>query len=236
MHTHAGHAGPIARHHQMVSAQWPSGTSGDNYPARRNAARLLDRIFRAGERTFVMIDGANISRSLRRMSFRMDFEAFKNEIESRCNLFRIGYFVSLVNQSDLDTKIPEERRINFKRVRSFVQVLGRLGYTIYSRETRVISARSEDDDQVIKGNVDVLLTCAAMDETTHVDHVVLMTGDGDFVEVVNRLKAKGKRVTVIATSWRGENGAASTSCDLRAAADAYLDLEDIFPLMQRGGE
>jgi len=65
-----------------------------------------------------------------------------------------------------------------------------------------------------KGNWDVGITIDAMNLAPSVDTVILVTGDGDFVDLVDYLKAIGKRVEVVCF-----HGAASN--ELLQVVDKY---------------
>jgi uncharacterized LabA/DUF88 family protein len=66
----------------------------------------------------------------------------------------------------------------------------------------------------------IAIDAIAMAENGKIDVVVLMSGDGDFVDLINFLKAKGIKVEVI--SFR-----AITAKELIQAANEYIDLGEM---------
>ncbi len=70
---------------------------------------------------------------------------------------------------------------------------------------------------VKKGDWDVGMTVDAFELSNKVDSLVLVTGDGDFVPLVENLKIKGTQVEVIAFGR-------SASAHLKEAADDFVDL------------
>ena len=69
-----------------------------------------------------------------------------------------------------------------------------------------------------KNSIDVKLAVDCVDASlsnTNISTFVLVTGDGDFVHLINTLRLRGKRVVVIGTSW-------STSWQLTSSADHFL--------------
>jgi len=68
-----------------------------------------------------------------------------------------------------------------------------------------------------KGDWDVGMTIDAVRLANGLDAIVLVTGDGDFVPLVEYLKNQGRQVEVIAFSK-------STSTELRESADDFVDL------------
>lgn len=69
-----------------------------------------------------------------------------------------------------------------------------------------------------KNSIDVKLAVDCVDASLsnpNISTFVLVTGDGDFVHLINTLRLRGKRVVVIGTSW-------STSWQLTSSADQFL--------------
>jgi uncharacterized LabA/DUF88 family protein len=69
-----------------------------------------------------------------------------------------------------------------------------------------------------KNSVDVKLAVDCVDASLSNPNIatfVLVTGDGDFVHLINTLRLRGKRVVVVGTSW-------STSWQLTSSADHFL--------------
>jgi uncharacterized LabA/DUF88 family protein len=71
---------------------------------------------------------------------------------------------------------------------------------------------------VQKGNWDVGIAVDAMKALPFIDVVVLVTGDGDFVDLVQYCQEQGKRVEAMAF-------ARSASGKLKEAVDIFIDLE-----------
>jgi uncharacterized LabA/DUF88 family protein len=78
-----------------------------------------------------------------------------------------------------------------------------------------------------KNSVDIKLTVDAVDYclmNPNIQSFVLVTGDGDFVHLVNSLRSRGKQVVVVGCSW-------STSWQLTSSADHFIPYDvDVDPL------
>ena len=101
----------------------------------------------------------------------------------------------------------------------FIYALKKIGYEIKVKEPK----RFYQQDRVeYKANWDmgIAIDAIAMAENGKIDVVVLMSGDGDFVDLINFLKAKGIKVEVI--SFR-----AITAKELIQAANEYIDLGEM---------
>jgi uncharacterized protein (TIGR00288 family) len=150
-----------------------------------------------GQRVGVLIDVQNLYHSAKNLhGARVNFrEILKLAISGR-NLIRVFAYV-------VRTKTGEEK--------PFFEALTKLGI-----ETRVRDLQ-EFYGGLKKADWDVGITVDAIRIAPDVDTLVLASGDGDFLQLVEYLKNRGKRIEVIAFSR-------SASTKLREAADEFIDL------------
>lgn len=95
---------------------------------------------------------------------------------------------------------------------SFINVLASIGYEVKSKTLRV------RPDGTAKGDWDMGIAIDTIAMADRLDVVVLVSGDGDFVDLVHMLKAKG----VVAEVVSFPN---NTSDDLKVAATLYMPLD-----------
>ena len=95
---------------------------------------------------------------------------------------------------------------------AFIDMLQKNGYEIKSKELRLRSDGSS------KGDWDMGIAIDAVTLADKLDIVVLVSGDGDFSELVYHLKSRG--VLVEAISFLG-----STNEDLITAVDYHIPIE-----------
>ena len=96
---------------------------------------------------------------------------------------------------------------------AFIEVLKRFGYEVKSKDLKI------RPDGTAKGDWDMGIAIDTMSMVNKLDTVVLVSGDGDFVPLVEMLKANGCRVEVY--SFRE-----STSAALIHAATHYTAIEE----------
>lgn len=150
-----------------------------------------------GQRVAVLIDVQNLYHSAKniyrsRVNFR---EILKSAVAGR-NLIRAFAYV-------VRTKTGEEK--------AFFEALTKLGI-----ETRVRDLQ-EFFGGIKKADWDVGITVDAIRISPSVDTIVLASGDGDFLQLIDYLKNQGKRVEVIAFSK-------SASSKIKEVADEFVDL------------
>lgn len=151
------------------------------------------------QRICILIDVQNLYHSAknlygRKVNFR---EILKLGIDKRKLIRAFAYVVK--------TKTGEEK--------PFFEALVKLGI-----ETR-IKELQEFYGGMKKADWDVGIAVDAIKTSPMVDTIVLVSGDGDFIPLVEYLKNQGKRTEVIAFGK-------TTSGKLKEAADEYIDLDE----------
>ncbi|NPA80964.1 MAG: NYN domain-containing protein [Thermotogae bacterium] len=82
----------------------------------------------------------------------------------------------------------------------------------------------------LKANMDMEMAIELLQTSDYLDEVVLITGDGDFIPLIDLLSKKGKRVWVIGTR-KG-----SVALELIRAGDRYMNIVDIQDYLDDNGE
>jgi len=150
-----------------------------------------------GQRVGVLIDVQNLYHSAKNLyQARVNFgEILKSAVAER-NLIRAFAYV-------VRTKTGEEK--------NFFEALIKLGI-----ETRVKDLQ-EFYGGAKKADWDVGIVIDAVRMASSVDAITLVSGDGDFISLVEYLKNQGKRVEVMAFGR-------SSSAHLKEIADEFVDL------------
>ncbi|HCM36653.1 MAG: hypothetical protein A3J30_03710 [Candidatus Wildermuthbacteria bacterium RIFCSPLOWO2_02_FULL_47_9c] len=151
------------------------------------------------QRVTVLIDVQNLYYSAKNLhGSRVNFrEIVKTAVANRKLIRAFAYVVR--------TKTGEER--------PFFDALANLGI-----ETRVKDLQ-EYYGGLKKADWDVGIAVDAIKTSGSVDAIVLVSGDGDYVPLVDYLKNQGKRVEIMAFGK-------STSSRLREVADEFIDLDE----------
>jgi uncharacterized protein (TIGR00288 family) len=152
------------------------------------------------QRVAVLIDVQNMYHSAKNLyRKKVNFaEILKMAVGERKLIRAFAYVVS--------TKTGEEK--------PFFEALTKLGI-----ETRVRELQ-EFYGGMKKADWDVGITIDAVKTAPGVDAIVLVSGDGDFIQLVEYLKNQGKRVEVMAFGK-------STSSRLREIADEFIDMGEL---------
>ena len=149
------------------------------------------------QRVGVLIDVQNMYHSAKnlyhsRVNFR---EILKAAVAGRKLIRAIGYVVT--------TETGEEK--------AFLDALEKSGIEIKSKDLQIFPGGMK------KADWDIGMAVDAIQLSDKLDSIVLVTGDGDFIPLVEYLKSRGQHVEIIAF-------AKSTSAKLRELADDFIDL------------
>lgn len=153
----------------------------------------------------VFLDIQNIQETFERQGKEVRYDALQRNIIVRLKRDAREYkFVAFVPY-----KRDDERR------QRLIDALSFMNYRVVSKMVR------ERLDGSFKANMDIEITLEILSMNPYLDEVVLVTGDGDFVALVDYLSRQGKRVTVIGL------GKGYTSVELIRACDEYLNLDEL---------
>ena len=154
------------------------------------------------ERVALFVDVQNIWKTFGKIKY----DVLLNHISKDRALIRAAAFMSYDNN--------DEGQHNFMRA------LSHLGYRVVSKQIRRMP------DGSVKGNMDLEFAIDALMLGKHLDIVTLVTGDGDFVRLVEALGYMGVRVEVIGPD-------SNTAIQLIYAADNFKNLGSIPGIIDR---
>lgn len=152
---------------------------------------------------------------------------------------RVGAFIDVQNIY-MTTRQVFQRKINFRALRDylvgqgdvvtlcaftcydpenrgqidFINFLALSGYRVVSKPIRRIG------ENMVKANMDLEMAMEVLNQAPHLDEIILVTGDGDFVPLVNQLCLMGKVVKVIGPDQ-------VTSPELIRACYEFFNLHEI---------
>jgi uncharacterized LabA/DUF88 family protein len=153
----------------------------------------------------IFIDGENIHYSAKHMNMRLDYLKMCKALAGGRRLVRAYFYTAITNQS--------EGKIDF------INFLKLNGFRVVTKELKSFT-EAETQQRVFRGNLDLDIAIDIYEMLPALDTVVLCSGDGDFVRLVESISRTGTHVEVCALREM-------TSTDLIAAADEYVDLGEI---------
>jgi uncharacterized LabA/DUF88 family protein len=148
-------------------------------PARAGSKKRAGRVPRADrdgpERAGLFVDVQNVFYGARQQNARLDFEALLQAVSTGRRMLRTVAYI--VETKEIDQS-------------AFIALLQQRGYEVRRKPLMVRADGSSKGDWDMEIALDVLDICEALDV------LVLVTGDGDFTSLVNRVKQRGVEVEV----------------------------------------
>ena len=174
------------------------------------ALAASERLFHPDDRVAVFIDGANLYQAAKALGFDIDYKRLLQTLAGDCRFLRAYYYTALLDEQE------------YSPIRPLVDWLDYNGYTMVTKPLKEFTQAT--GRRKYKGNMDVEITVDVMEISARVDHVVLISGDGDFRRLVEAVQRRGVRVTVVSTIRTQPPMVAD---ELRRQADFFLDLAEL---------
>jgi uncharacterized LabA/DUF88 family protein len=155
----------------------------------------------SAQRLAVFVDVQNIYYPAKSLGDKVNFHSLLKRFSSRQLIRAIAY---VVEAPDVD-------------VTPFVVALRNIGFEVRTKAMKVF------DDGTRKGDIHLMLALDAMSIAGNVDVVCLVTGDGEYVDLVHLLRGRGIKVEVMSFK-------ANTSAELIRVADEHVPMNEEFLL------
>ena len=162
------------------------------------------------ERLAVFIDGANLYAAAKALRLDIDYKRLLKLLAAKGRLIRALYYTALVEDQESSP------------LRPLVDWLDYNGFSMVTKPAKEYTG--QDGQRRIKGNMDIELAVDMLELAPRVDHIILMSGDGDFRRLVEAVQHMGVRVSVISSI---KTQPPLISDDLRRQADNFIELEDM---------
>jgi uncharacterized LabA/DUF88 family protein len=156
-------------------------------------------------RVGIFIDIQNVQETFERQGKEVRYDALRRYIVTSVKTVEPEFkFIAFI-----PFKRDDERR------QRLIDALSFQGYRVVAKPVR------ERVDGSVKANMDIEITLEILSMAEYLDHVILITGDGDFVALVDWLSKRGRRITVIGL------GKGYTSVELIRSSDEYYNLDEL---------
>ncbi|RVU19766.1 NYN domain-containing protein [Methylobacterium oryzihabitans] len=167
-------------------------------------------------RSALFIDGANIYATTKALGFDIDYRKLLADFKARENLLRAFYYTAIIEDQE------------YSSIRPLIDWLDYNGYRVVTKPAKEFT--DSNGRRKVKGNMDIELAIDALELASHIDHMVLFSGDGDFRSLVAAMQRRGVRVTVVSTI---QTQPPMVSDDLRRQADEFVDIVTLIPRIGR---
>lgn len=172
----------------------------------------------SSDRKAVFIDGANLYGTSKALGFDIDYKRLLETLNRSGASIQPRYY----------TPMHEDQE--YSSIRPLVDWLDYNGFQVCKKPVKVFHA--PDGSRKFKGDCSVDITTDAMELAFmgRIDHMILFTGDGDFVPLVRAVQRRGVRVSVVSTI---RTQPAMIADELRRQADHFIELQGLANLIGR---
>lgn len=177
---------------------------------------VLEEFIFEDERCAIFIDGPSLHRACRSLDVEIDYGLLRTIFADAGNLVQARYYTTIQNDQSY---MPRRRLIDW---------LSYNGFVVVTKSTRV-GDDAEEPWRLDRG-IGMELAVDVVEASSRLDHVVLFTGNGDFLRLVKLMQRRMVRTTVVGTV---QGSSSLTSDELRRQADMFVDLRVLAPFVEK---
>lgn len=210
---------------------------------------MNDRHVPAGapyQRVAVFIDGWNFRyATYESFGLRVDYTKLLRYFAEDAVLVRAYFYTGEWDDSAIsryarmtapDDPLTKQREMEQQRdgERAFWRFLNRNGYRVVRKPVRVMTPE-EGEAPAVKADLDMELAIDMLSLADRCDRIVLVSGDRDFVPLIDAVAKRGVRIAVVSTQAEEafRNARYRASDDLLDAADEFIPIEGIRKHIER---
>lgn len=145
---------------------------------------------------YAFIDSQNLNLGVQKVGWKMDWRRFRQYLHDKYNVTHAYMFIGYMAENE-----------------SLYEHMHELGYLIALKPTLDITSATETAETakpneeehtkpVVKGNIDADLVLYAMKELPNYDKAIIVSGDGDFLSLIEYLSEQNKLLHVMAPNWQ----------------------------------
>lgn len=164
------------------------------------------------ERLGLFIDGVHLYGASRNLGFDVDYKNLLGFFRRQARLVRASYYTALLDNDE------------YSPLRPLVDWLGYNGYAVVTKPAREYT--DTNGRRRVRGDIAVEMAVDVLTLAPRLDHVVVLSGDGDLRRMVEAAQQQGLRVSVLSTI---RTQPAMIADELRRQVDQFIDLADIAP-------
>lgn len=143
---------------------------------------------------YAFIDSQNLNLGTQKFGWKMDWRKFRLYLAEKYNVTHAYMFIGYMAENE-----------------QLYEQLHDQGYLIALKPTLEVTAPTTDTERkdgeadekpVVKGNIDADLVLYAMKELPNYSKAIIVSGDGDFLSLIEYLEEKHKLLHVMTPNWQ----------------------------------
>ncbi len=140
---------------------------------------------------YAFIDSQNLNLGTQKIGWKMDWRKFRKYLADKYNVTHAFMFIGYMSENE-----------------ALYEHMHELGYLIALKPTLDITANNDvdlkegEEKPVVKGNIDADLVLYAMKELPNYDKAIIVSGDGDFLSLIEYLAEQQKLLHIMTPNWQ----------------------------------
>ncbi|MGI9449544.1 MAG: NYN domain-containing protein [Geminicoccaceae bacterium] len=177
---------------------------------------MLEEFIYEDERCAIFIDGPSLYRACRSLDVEIDYGSLRSIFADAGYLMQARYYTTILDDQ------------SYTPVRPLVDWLSYNGFVVVTKSVK--AGEDFDEPWRLDRGLGMELAIDVVETSSKLDHVVLFTGNGDFLRLVKLMQRRMVRTTVVGTA---HGSSSSTSDELRRQADTFVDLRALVPFVRK---
>jgi uncharacterized LabA/DUF88 family protein len=141
-------------------------------------------------KTYAFIDSQNLNLGTQRMGWKLDWRKFREYLKKTYGVTHAYMFIGYMSENE-----------------QLYEYMHELGYLVVLKPTVDVTTPPEDKKEdkekpAVKGNVDADLVLYAMKEIPNYEKAIIVSGDGDFLGLIEYLQGQGKLANILTPNWQ----------------------------------
>lgn len=180
----------------------------------KQTSKAFPAILHPRDKVMVMVDGANFFATLRTLRLKIDYEAMHNYFKANSRFVRPMFF-SVLKEANSREAADHATAEGFYKLLDFLEYQG---FTIVTRE--VYESVNGAGHVTFRGTIIPEMIVEMITAADNgVDHIILLSGDGELAAGVREVKRRGTKVTVVSSEQTKVISQA-----LRRECDEFIEL------------
>jgi uncharacterized LabA/DUF88 family protein len=137
---------------------------------------------------YAFIDSQNLNLGVQKVGWKMNWRALRAYLKDQYNVTKAFMFIGYMAENE-----------------ALYEHMHELGYLVALKPTVAPAEGQTDSDDhksTVKGNIDADLVLYAMKEMPNYDKAIIVSGDGDFLSLIEYLDSKNKLMHIMAPNWQ----------------------------------
>lgn len=151
---------------------------------------------------YAFIDSQNLNLGTQRMGWKLDWRKFREYLASKHGVTHAYMFIGYMSENEQLYEYMHE--LGYLVVLKPTVDVGtpETSQKIEKLTTDKVKKTDEKEKPAVKGNVDADLVLYAMKELPNYNQAIIVSGDGDFLGLVEYLQEQGRLANILTPNWQ----------------------------------